>query len=51
MEGGVRGPGYYALRMKLDILSWPKVNGMRRWVTYCYQPGLNGRLLLLFSVD
>src|ERR1700686_5129002 len=25
MEGGSRAPGYYALRIKPDIISWPRV--------------------------
>ncbi|NIO07428.1 MAG: ornithine cyclodeaminase family protein [Deltaproteobacteria bacterium] len=50
MEGGMREPGYYALRIKPDIISWPMINGMRRRVTYCSEPGLYGGLVLLFSV-
>ncbi|HEX9880698.1 MAG TPA: hypothetical protein VGB25_10930 [Candidatus Binatia bacterium] len=51
MEGGMREPGYYALRIKPDMISWPIVNGMQRRVTYCSQPGLYGGLVFLFSVD
>lgn len=51
MEGGTREPGYYALRVKPDILSWPVINGTRRRVTYNTRPGLYGGLVLLFSVD
>ena len=43
MEGIVRG-GYYAIRIKPDIISWPEVNGIKRRVTYCYEPGLLGPL-------
>lgn len=50
MEGGIREPGYYALRIKPDIISWPIVNGMRRRVTYCSRPGLYGGLVFLFNV-
>ena len=50
MEGGIRN-GYYALRIKPDIISWPVVDGMRRRVTYCSQPGLYGGLVFLFSVE
>ncbi len=50
MEGGMKEPGYYALRIKPDIISWPMVNGMRRRVTYCSEPGLYGGLVMLFSV-
>lgn len=49
MEGGIRDPGYYALRIKPDMISWPIVNGMRRRVTYNTEPGLYGGLVLLFS--
>ena len=51
MEGGSRAPGYYALRIKPDIISWPQVNGKRRRVTYSYQPGLYGGLVLLYNTD
>lgn len=51
MEGGSRAPGYYALRIKPDIMSWPEVNGKRRRVTYSYKPGLYGGLVLLYSTD
>lgn len=51
MEGGFRDPGYYALRIKPDIISWPVVHGVRRRVTYNSRPGLFGGLVLLFSVD
>jgi alanine dehydrogenase len=51
MEGGIREPGYYALRIKPDMISWPTINGMRRRVTYCSRPGLYGGLVFLFNVD
>ena len=50
MEGGVRS-GYYALRIKPDILSWPIVSGMQRRVSYCTKPGLYGGLVFLFSTE
>lgn len=50
MEGIVRS-GYYAIRIKPDIVSWPEVNGLRRRVTYCYQPGLYGGLILVFRTE
>ena len=50
MDGIIRG-GYYALRIKPDILSWPVINGMRRRITYCYKPGLYGGLILLFRAE
>jgi alanine dehydrogenase len=51
MEGGIRDPGYYALRIKSEILGWPRVNGAPRRVTYYREPGWNGGLAFLFSVD
>lgn len=51
MEGGIREPGYYALRIKPDIISWPTINGLRRRVTYCSKPGLYGGLVFLFNID
>lgn len=51
MEGGSRAPGYYALRIKPDIISWPEVDGKRRRVTYSYKPGLYGGLVLLYNSD
>jgi ornithine cyclodeaminase/alanine dehydrogenase-like protein (mu-crystallin family) len=50
MEGGIRDPGYYALRIKPDMISWPVVDGTRRRVTYNTRPGLYGGLVFLFSV-
>jgi ornithine cyclodeaminase/alanine dehydrogenase-like protein (mu-crystallin family) len=51
MEGGSRAPGYYALRIKPDIISWPEIDGKRRRVTYSYKPGLYGGLVLLYNTD
>jgi alanine dehydrogenase len=51
MEGGIKEPGYYALRIKPDIISWPTIDGMRRRITYCHKPGLYGGMVFLFSVD
>ena len=50
MDGVVRS-GYYAIRIKPDIVSWPVVDGLRRRVTYCYQPGLYGGIILLFCTE
>ena len=50
MEGGIRDPGYYALRIKPDIYSWKNVGGKMRETTYSYQPGLYGGLVLLYSI-
>jgi len=49
MDGAIRG-GYYAIRIKPDIVSWSEMNGIRRRLTYCYEPGLYGGLILLFRV-
>jgi alanine dehydrogenase len=51
MEGAIREPGYYALRIKPDIVSWPVLDGIWRRVTYNVRPGLYGGLVFLFSVD
>ncbi len=51
MEGGSRAPGYYALRIKPDIVSWPKVDGKVRRLNYAYKPGLYGGLVLLYDTD
>jgi alanine dehydrogenase len=51
MEGGIREPGYYALRIKPDIYSFPVVNGAMRTVTYSYKPGLYGGMVFLYKVD
>lgn len=51
MEGGIRSPGYYAIRIKPDIMSWAVMNGERRRVTYNTEPGKYGGLVLLFSVE
>jgi ornithine cyclodeaminase/alanine dehydrogenase-like protein (mu-crystallin family) len=50
MEGTIRSPGYHALRIKPDIVSWPVVNGSRRRVSYCSRPGLYGGLVFLFDL-
>lgn len=47
MEGGFRRPGYYALRIKPDIV----VESAQRVVKYSYKPGLYGGLVLLYSTD
>lgn len=50
MEGGIREPGYYALRIKPDIYAWQNVGGKMRETTYSYQPGLYGGLVFLYSI-
>jgi alanine dehydrogenase len=49
MEGGIRDPGYYALRIKPDIYGWQNVGGKMRETTYSYRPGLYGGLVFLYS--
>lgn len=51
MEGGSRAPGYYALRIKPDIIAWRDVYGKRRRITYSYKPGLYGGLVFLYNTD
>lgn len=51
MEGGFRYPGYYALRIKPDMISWPLLNGVRRRVTYASRPGQYGGLVFLFDTN
>ena len=47
MEGG--GPGYFAIRMKSDIVHWQEENGVATREKYCLQPGLFCGLIFLFS--
>ena len=49
MEGGIRDPGYYALRIKPEIYAWPTVEGKRRETTYSYKPGLYAGMVFLYS--
>jgi alanine dehydrogenase len=51
MEGGSRAPGYYALRIKPDVISWPRVNGKVRQQKYATRPGLYAGLVLLYNTD
>ena len=51
MEGGIRTPGYYALRIKPDIKAWHMVDGRMRRDTWCARPGKFGGLVLLFDVE
>ncbi len=51
MEGVVRDPGYYALRIKPDVIAWPVVGGNQRRVTYNTRPGLYGGLVLLYRIE
>ncbi len=49
MEGGIRN-GYYALRIKPDVMSFSWNGNVARSQTYCGEPGKYGGLVLLFSV-
>ena len=50
MDGVIRD-GYYAIRIKPDIRSWPVIAGFKRDISYCTRPGLFGGLVLLFRTD
>ena len=49
MEGG--GPGYFAIRMKSDIVHWQEENGVATREKYCVRPGLFCGLIFLFSTQ
>jgi alanine dehydrogenase len=49
MEGGIRDPGYYALRIKPEIYGWENFEGKRREITYSFQRGLYAGLVFLYS--
>lgn len=51
MEGGLKHAGYYALRFYSNIISWPKVKGVGRRVTFNTKPGLSMGLVFLFKVE
>lgn len=53
MEGGLRGPGYYALRVlpQVNVPPDPNDPSANRLLSYTYKPGYIGGLLFLFSVD
>ena len=51
MEGGSRAPGYYALRIKPDVISWPRVNGKVRQQKYATRTGMYAGLVLLYNTD
>lgn len=50
MEGGIREPGYYALRIKPEIVLFPPGGSSRR-LKYSSRMGLWGGLIFLYSVD
>ena len=49
MEGGSAKSGYFAIRMKSDVLEEQIVNGNRTQEKYCIKPGTFMGLVLLFS--
>ena len=49
MEGGLRNLGVVALRLKSDIVSWPRLYGSTREIKHCVRPGRFCGLILLFS--
>lgn len=52
MEGGLRGPGYYALRVLPQVNVPPDPNNpSEKLLSYTYKPGFIGGLCFLFSVD
>lgn len=50
MEGGSAASGYYAIRMKSDVLSETEYGGTRTQEKYCVEPGTYCGLVLLLSV-
>ena len=50
MEGGSSRTGYFAIRMKSDILTEVENNGNRTQEKYCIEPGTFCGLVLLLSV-
>ncbi len=50
MEGGSAKSGYFAIRMKSDVLEEQTVNGNRTQEKYCIKPGTFMGLVLLLSV-
>lgn len=50
MEGAIASEGVYAIRIKSDVISWPRDERGRWYETkYCVRPGLYCGLVLLFS--
>ncbi|TAN24740.1 MAG: ornithine cyclodeaminase family protein, partial [Actinomycetota bacterium] len=50
MEGGSARSGYFAIRMKSDVLTEVSVDGNRTQEKYCIQPGIFMGLVMLLSV-
>jgi ornithine cyclodeaminase/alanine dehydrogenase-like protein (mu-crystallin family) len=51
MEGGSSSAGYFAIRMKSDVLYQTEYEGVVTNEKYCVQPGLYCGLIFLFSVQ
>jgi len=49
MDGG--GPGFFAIRMKSDIVHWQEDDGIATREKYCVKPGLFCGLIFLFSTQ
>ncbi|SEK92243.1 alanine dehydrogenase [Blastococcus sp. DSM 46786] len=49
MEGGSAASGYYAIRMKSDVLTYTEYGGTRTQEKHCVQPGTYCGLVLLLS--
>ena len=49
-DGVVRG-GYYALRLKPEVIGWPEVGGVRRLSAHYAEPGHYGGFVLLCRTD
>ncbi|MGH9892783.1 MAG: ornithine cyclodeaminase family protein, partial [bacterium] len=50
MEGIIKNC-YYAIRINPAVLSWPEIDGRRRRITYTYQPGFEGGLVVVFRTE
>ena len=51
MEGSSKGLHRHAIRMKSDMMSWPKRNGLRVEDKFCVRPGLFCGLIFLFDTN
>jgi alanine dehydrogenase len=51
MEGSSKGLSRFAIRMKSDVVSWPRFDGRRVEEKYCVRPGLFCGLVFLFDTE
>ncbi len=51
MEGSSKGLRRFAIRMKSDVVSWPKVQGRSVEEKYCVRPGFFCGLIFLFDTE